>query len=260
MAYNDNTIDYWKKHLKADQLPVTLLRLADAYKNKMSELSPELRQTIQFILDNFLVEGNETVSLTGGDGNAIGGSAAEAGQVVGTIDVSLGVDWATTPEVLTIDSTTVNLDSETTSVATVVTEINDALSVSGITTVEAFEDGNNVGLRTTASGSSESFTVDSSDGVTSLGISPGTYTGVDAVTATETEFSPNFGNVGISESYFVTTIDGSVITSRVASKSPLRIRVSGDVTGASTVSIEATNPTTFEEYFGGSKPLIDSTN
>lgn len=260
MAYNDNNIDYWKKNLKADALPVTLLRLADAYKHKLDELGPELRETIEFILENFLVEGNETVSLTGGDGTAIGGTNASPGQVVGTIDVSLGVDWTSAPETLMIDSTSVDLDTATNSVTTTVTEINDALGVAGINTVEAFEAGNNVGLRTTSSGSGESFDVGTSDGASTLGIQTGTYVGTDAVTASETEFAPNFGNVGISESYFVVTVDGSIVQSRVSNLSPLRIRVSGDVTGASTVSVEAINPTTFEEYFGGSKPLIDSTN
>lgn len=260
MAYNDNLADYWKSTLTVENLPVTFLRLADAYRNRLDELGPDVRETIEFIIDNLLVEGAETVTLAGGDGVGIGSQPATVGQVVGTADLTGGFDWTTTPQTLTIDSTSVNLDTETTDLATTVTEVNDALSLAGVTTVEAFSDGSSVGLRTVGTGAGESFTIETSDGASTLGVATGTYTGTDAVSATETEFSPNFGNVGVGESYFVVRVDGSIASSKVVSRSPLKIRVAGDVTGATEVVVDATNPFTFEEYYGGSKPLIDSTN
>ena len=104
---------------------------------------------------------------------------------IGTADLSTGYDWSTTNETFNISvnggsTTTVTLDTATTDVVTTVTEVNNALGAASVSGVEAFADGNNIGIRTTIAGGDQSFVLSSGTGaLTTLGWSTGTYTGSD---------------------------------------------------------------------------------
>lgn len=248
MGYN-NSFEAMTKGLTSENCPIRWVLLAEHYKNDLSSLNKEERMLYQYIIDNFLVEDSENKSLTGSDGTFVESSPATAASTVGNVGVGATdeFDWATTPQDFTVDGNTVTLDTTATGLTDVVTEINEALSTAGLSDIEAFESGAYVGLRTLSTGSSASFTLDSgtADVLSTLGLSAGTYTGTDSVG--ETEFSPSFGNVGISESNFVVDVDGSIVSHSVVTKSPLKIRVPGDVTSASSITIKATNPLTINE-------------
>jgi hypothetical protein len=102
----------------------------------------------------------------------------------GTADLSTGYDWATTNQDFSINvngagATTVNLITLTTDVATTVTAINAAFTTAGVSGVEAFASGINVGIRTTANGIGQSFVLaaGTTDALVTLGLTAGTYTG-----------------------------------------------------------------------------------
>ena len=102
----------------------------------------------------------------------------------GTANLSTGFDWATTNQDFSINvngtgATTVNLTTLTTNVATTVTAINAAFTTAGVSGVEAFASGINVGIRTTANGIGQSFILASgtTDALVTLGLTAGTYTG-----------------------------------------------------------------------------------
>lgn len=249
MAYN-NSFEAMTKGLTSENCPIRWVLLAEHYKNDLSSLNKEERMLYQYIIDNFLVEDSENKSLTGADGTFVESSPASAASTVGSVGVGTTdeFDWTTTPQDFTVDGTPVTLDTTATGLTDVVTEINEALTAAGFGDVEAFESGTYIGLRTISTGSSSSFTLGSGgtdDALSTLGLSAGTYAGTDAVG--ETEFSPSFGNVGVSESNFVVDVDGSIVSHTVVTKSPLKIRVSGDVTSAGSVTVKATNPLTVNE-------------
>lgn len=248
MAYN-NSFEAMTKGLTSENCPIRWVLLAEHYKNDLSSLNKEERMLYQYIIDNFLVEDSENKSLAGTDGTFIESSPATSASTVGNVGVGVTdtFDWTTTPQDFTVDGTIVTLDTTATGLTDVVVEINQALTTAGLSDVEAFESGTYVGLRTISTGSSSSFTLGSgtNDALSVLGLSTGTYTGTDAVG--ETEFSPSFGNVGVSESNFVVDVDGSIVSHTVVTKSPLKIRVPGDVTSAGSVTVKATNPLTVNE-------------
>ncbi len=120
-------------------------------------------------------------------------TAAQPASHTGTADLSSGyTGWSSTPEDFNINYSgsdyNIVLDTDTTDVATTVTEINNSLSTAGLSGIEAFASSNNVGLRTTAAGSTESFTLsagDTVDALSTLGMTAGTYTGSDATYSTD---------------------------------------------------------------------------
>lgn len=247
MSYNDNAQNFIKD-LTLENCPQRWIELAKYYQNDLGSLNKEERQLYTYIIQNFLSEGSETVSLTGSDATSTDtGSSASAASHTGSTDLSGGYDWGETPQEFTLDGTTVTLDTATSDVATTVTEINDALSTAGVSGVEAFADGDNVGIRTTATGSAESFTLTEGDGALStLGMTAGTYTGADEVVGWA-EFQPNFGNVGVAESSFTVEVNGSVVDHTVQGYGPLRIRLNSVPASSDTVVFMANNPYTTRE-------------
>jgi hypothetical protein len=104
-------------------------------------------------------------------------------------DMSAGYDWSATNQDFSIDGTTVVLTQLTTTISGTVTHINNKITDAGVPGVEAYSNGVDlIGFRTTATGSSASFTISAgtaNDALATFAISPGTYTGVDAVNSTD---------------------------------------------------------------------------
>lgn len=110
----------------------------------------------------------------------------------GTADLSTGFDWVTTPQDFSIDVNgtgplTVSLNSTTTDIATVVAEINSAFTTAGVDGVLAYDASPYIEISTVASGSTQSFTLatGTTDALVTLGMTAGTYTGVDDVYSTD---------------------------------------------------------------------------
>ena len=137
---------------------------------------------------------------------------------VGTADMFSGyTGWTASPEdfditVNGVGPTNVVLDTDTTDVATTVAEVNNELSTAGVTGVEAFPSGNNVGIRTNSPGSSQNFVLaaGTNDALATLGWMANTYTGTDddpdtvttdntlkTITFTGCTIEPNINNVSI---------------------------------------------------------------
>jgi len=258
MSYNDNSENFLK-NLTAENCPVRWFELAQHYRNDLDSLNREEKALYSYIINNFLVEDSENKTVAGSTGTFVETNPALPANTIGNVSIA-GTDefdWTTTPQDFTVDGTTVTLDTLATGLTEVVAEINSSISTAGISGVEAFESGNYVGLRSIDSGSSASFTVGAgttNSVLSALGLSAGTYTGVDATG--NTEFKPSFGNVGVKESSFIVEVDGSVTPFTLVSTSPLTIRMSGDLTGATEVVFKATNPlTTKEKIKEGFQPL-----
>jgi len=106
---------------------------------------------------------------------------------VGSVDMSSGyTGWTASPEdfnitVNGVGPTNVVLNTDTSDMATTVAEINNELSTAGVTGVEAFANGNNVGIRTISPGSSQNFVLAAGapDALATLGWTANTYTGTD---------------------------------------------------------------------------------
>lgn len=158
----------------------------------------------------------------------IGASTATPATHTGTVDLSTGYDWATTNEDFSINvngagATTINLTVLTTNVATTVTAINNALTAAGVTGVEAFASGVNVGIRTLFNGTGQSFILASGvvDALATLGWSLATYTGtgiensigtlalfyVDTVTPTDIEIFTEGALGTYTENYVITGVE-----------------------------------------------------
>ncbi len=249
MGYNDIEASVYTRQIaETGRVPYQFVRMAQYYQDKLDLFTPDMKTLLQYILDSFLVEAEETVSKTGADAVATGGgAAATAASHVGTEDLSSGFDWGTTNQDFGIDGTTVTLDTETTDVATTVTEINDALAAATVNNVEAFADGDNVGIRTTTTGSAASFTINSGTALSTLGWNAATYTGTDEVADTWAEFQPNFGNVGVKESSFIAKVEGSIVSHSVQGYDPLVIRINDVPEAGESVTFDAANPFTSTE-------------
>ncbi|MFW6002093.1 MAG: hypothetical protein ACOCQD_02030, partial [archaeon] len=252
MAYNAISGDYLISQINSiEDVPFHLMRLAINYRDQLDQFEPDTRKVLQHIVDNFLQESSDSETLNGS------GSMASEAEHIGTEDLSGGYDWATNTEDFSIsvdgaEAVTVTLDTDTTgSLSDVVSALNDALPGG----VEAFADGDNVGIRTTSTGSDESFTLASGttdDALVTLGWSTGTYTGEDddrqTSFITSLDSSPEDVSVSVQ-------VNGSSRSYTVTEEKPLTIELATGITSEDELVVTISDALTAEEWF---KPaLID---
>lgn len=66
MAYNNNFADYFKSVITKENCPSIWLRFAIYQRDKMAQLDADTREIVQYIIDNTLVEEENTITLTSG--------------------------------------------------------------------------------------------------------------------------------------------------------------------------------------------------
>ena len=175
--------------------------------------------------------------------NTINGQDAQPASHVGSAILTDGYNFTNYNENLVITyggvDTTYTLDITTTTLTEVVNLINSKL----ISELEAFESSPNVGLRTTAAGSSESFTTGTNGASSTLGIPTGTtFSGIDK---TDTTWSNIIDMLNASTTANVTwTIEGDDIrcthnTTGTSSKVALQAGTSNDFFTAVSAPLEA---------------------
>lgn len=159
--------------------------------------------------DTCLTEGWEVVIHNYGGTDALEvfrNGEGTAGSHTGSVDMSGGFDWGTTPQDfnISIDGATpfnVTLNTLTTDVATTVAEINAELVTNLVYGVVAEASGNNIVLRRTALGSGHDYalTVGTVDALVTLGWTAATYTGTGSV----------FKEIQIGSAYKFTLVENS---------------------------------------------------
>lgn len=96
MAYNNNFADYFKSVITKENCPGVWLRFAIYQRDKLSQLDPDTREIVQYIIDNVLVEEDNSITLTATDGQTV-------------FDIStLGVDLDESTLGVTVDGTAVD--------------------------------------------------------------------------------------------------------------------------------------------------------
>lgn len=254
MAYNAISGDYLISQINSiEDVPFHLMRLAINYRDQLDQFEPDTRKVLQHIVDNFLQESSNSETASGS------GTMASEAEHVGNVDLSGGYDWDSDPQDFSIDvneagAATVTLDTATSDVATTVTAINTALSTAGVSGVEAFADGNNVGIRTTSDGADQTFTLSagSPNALGTLGWTADTYDGTDddrqTTFTTSLDSSPEDVSVSV-------RVNGSSRAYTVTEENPLTIELATGITSGDELVVTVSDSLTAEEWF---KPaLID---
>lgn len=106
--------------------------------------------------------------------------------VLGDEDLSLGYNWSASQQDFLISVNgggveTVSLSEQSTDIATTVSLINSRFLNLGLTEIEAYNDGNFIGIRTLNNGSDQSIIIESgtNDALATLGLVSGSYSGTD---------------------------------------------------------------------------------